>query len=323
MQIWDALLDFFRSALSSLQDVFAAVPLIDALDAWGWAIIAVTIVVRLLLLPLAVKQTRSMRGMQALQPKIKELQKKHKVDRSLLRTDPQKYKARKQKMNEEMMGLYREAGVNPAAGCLPLLAQAPIFFALFRVLSDYQPLKEGQFYFFTGSEGLGASVSAVGLAGWLLVVMMAGSMFWAQRQMTGRMDGDAQSQQQKIIMYVMPAFLAVVAVNLPVGVLLYWVTTNIWQLGQQAYILRDVRAAGAGSGGEAVAPGGAAAGGSGNGKRGGSGSGSTGGGSGDGQRKGRKRLSKEDGSGAKGGAGKPASRRKPKGGGDHLPKRPK
>ncbi|MBW3657106.1 MAG: YidC/Oxa1 family membrane protein insertase [Actinobacteria bacterium] len=248
MAIWDAIKGLFQSALellhTGLEPIFGD-------QAWGWAIIALTIIVRIFLLPLAVKQTRSMRAMQALQPKIKELQKKHKVDKELMRKDPETYKARKQKLNEETMAMYKEEGVNPASGCLPLLLQAPIFFALFQVLRDFDALRDAPFYFFTafvGNEehgaGLGAFVRDTGWPGWFLIVLMAATMFWSQRQMmsrnSGAMEGPA-AQQQKIMMYIMPVFLAFISQGFPLGVLLYWVTTNFWQMGQQAVILREVK----------------------------------------------------------------------------------
>jgi YidC/Oxa1 family membrane protein insertase len=243
--IWQSILDAFQTALSALHSLFA--PIGDE-PAWGFAIIALTIIVRVLLLPLAVKQTRSMRAMQKLQPKVKKLQEKYKVDRELMRKDPETYRAKKQKLNEEMMALYREEGVNPASGCLPLLAQAPIFFALFSVLRDptFTELQNADFYFFTSyitgePSGLGGLVSAAGWPGWLLIVLMAGTMGWSSKQMMARTQAEGvQAQQQKIMMYVMPVFLAVISFNLPLGVLLYWVTTNLWQVGQQAVILKEV-----------------------------------------------------------------------------------
>ncbi len=250
MAIWDAIKDVFADALTFLHGLLE--PIFGA-DSWGWSIVALTILVRVLLLPLAVKQTRSMRAMQALQPKTKALQKKYKVDRELMRKDPETYKARKQKLNEEMMALYKEEGVNPASGCLPLLLQAPIFLALFQVLRDFEEIRDAPFYFFTsqvaaGNEngsGLGAFVNEVGWPGWLLIVLMAGTMFWSQRQMMNRNasgpgEDNPAAQQQKIMMYVMPVFLAFISQRFPLGVLLYWVTTNVWQMGQQAVILREV-----------------------------------------------------------------------------------
>lgn len=249
-QIWGSILDGLSQALTFLH---GAVEGVFGTHSWGWAIILLTIGVRILLLPLAIKQTRSMRAMQSLQPKIKAIQKKYKADRELLRKDPEQYKAKRQKMNEEMTALYREEGVNPAGGCLPLLLQAPIFFALFRVLQTFEPLREAQFYFFTpnggaaegAASGLGATVNEAGVPGYLLIVLMAATMFWSQRQMMARTMANAdpaQLQQQKIMLYVMPVFLAVISLNFPMGVLLYWVTTNFWQVGQQAVILHEVAA---------------------------------------------------------------------------------
>ena len=252
--IWQSILDVFHRSLVFLHDGLDG---IFGEAAWGWAIIGLTVFVRVLLLPLAIKQTRSMRAMQALQPKIKKLQEKYKVDKDLMRKDPETYRARKSKLNEEMMALYREEGVNPASGCLPLLLQAPIFFALFRVLNDqeFSALQNADFYFFTdfvsgdGVSGLGAAVSAAGWPGWLLIALMAGTMFWSQRQMMARNNPEgAQAQQQKIMMYAMPVFLGFVSLNFPMGVLLYWVTTNLWQMGQQAVILAEVRHEGGGDG---------------------------------------------------------------------------
>ena len=247
--IRDSVLSFFEGVLTSIHQLFE--PLFGA-HSWGWAIIALTLVVRIALLPLAIKQTRSMRAMQALQPQMKELQKKYKADRELLKKDPQQYKAKKQKLNEEMMALYQREGANPAASCLPLLAQAPIFLGLFWTLQQLEDLAGAPFYFFTsfisddaGVRGLAANVSEAGWPGWLLIMLMSGTMFLAQKQMMARsaaQGGDnPMAQQQKMLLYIMPVFLAVVSFNFPLGILLYWVTTNIWQVGQQWIILREVR----------------------------------------------------------------------------------
>ena len=215
--------------------------------AWGWAIVMLTLIVRVALLPLAIKQTRSMRAMQKLQPQLKELQKKYKVDRDLLKKDPEKYKAKKQKLNEEMMALYQREGANPAASCLPLLAQAPIFIALFWTLRGSDDLAGQPFYFVTRNvpeEGLTALVSTAGWPGWVLIALMAGTMFFAQKQMMARNPMAAEgpmAQQQKIMLYAMPALLAFISFQFPLGVLLYWVTTNFWQVAQQAIIFREVK----------------------------------------------------------------------------------
>ncbi len=246
---WQGLLDVIAGGLSLLH---AAVEPVFGVHSWGWAIIGLTVVIRVLLLPLAIKQTRSMRAMQALQPKIRAIQKKYKTTREDLRRDPAGYRQRKQKMNEEVMALYREHGANPAAGCLPLVLQAPIFFALFVTLRDDANLTDAPFYVFSPlSEAANADAW-----GWFLIVLMAATMFYTQRQMMARMPQaeGAQAQQQKLMQYAMPVFLAVFAQSLPIGVLLYWVTTNLWQLGQQALIIREVQAHPAGQVAPAMEP---------------------------------------------------------------------
>lgn len=257
--VWNGLLDFLSNALTAIHDVL--VPAFGD-DAWGWAIIALTLIVRVLLLPLAIKQTRSMRGMQKIQPQVKEIQSKYKVDRELMRKDPDRYQKLKSKQQEELMALYKEEGVNPAASCLPLLAQMPIFFALFRILGSggnaLPDLVAGDFYFFTDyvpnetttidlGDGtsidvvahLGESLSSAGWPGWLLLALMMASMFITQRQMMARnaAEGPAATQQ-KIMMYVFPVFLGAISFNFPLAVVLYWVTTNLWQMVQQWIMFR-------------------------------------------------------------------------------------
>ncbi|MBY5161251.1 membrane protein insertase YidC [Salsipaludibacter albus] len=244
-EIWQGFKDIFAGGIELLHTWIAQVPfLADA--SWGWAIIALTVVVRIILLPLAAKQFTSMRKMQEIQPRVKALQDKYKVDRSMMRSDPERYREMQSKKNEKLQELYREEGVNPAAGCLPLLAQGPIFFALFSVLRDPTTvggaLTNAQFYFFTPEDGgLGTAASAAGWAGILLLVMVAGSMFVSQRQMmssrTAPQEG-AQATQQKVMLYVMPVMMGVFGWNLPIGVLLYWVTTNLWTMVQQWLITR-------------------------------------------------------------------------------------
>lgn len=251
MAIWHQILDVFEASLKGLHDLFEG---FAGVHSWGWAIIALTLIVRILLLPLAIKQIRSMRAMQAIQPKIQEIQKKHKVDRELMKKDPEQYKAKKQKLNEEMMALYQSEGVNPAASCLPLLAQAPVFFALFNILRGQRAseLANEPFYFFTSYisddsdlGGLGAIVNQAGWPGWLLIVLMAATMFISQKQVMARQtangDSNPMAQQQKVLLYVMPVFLGFISLQLPLGVLLYWVTTNLWQAGQQWLMLREVK----------------------------------------------------------------------------------
>lgn len=245
---WRPFLDLIGDALTFLEGILE--PIFGA-HAWGWAIIGLTLIVRTLLLPLAIKQIKSMKGMQEIQPRVKEIQEKYKVDRDLLKKDPERYQKLKAQQNEKLMALYKEEGVNPASSCLPLLLQMPVFFALFRVLGvgGLEELREAPFYFFTAftsggedaAHGLGATISQAGWPGWMLILLMAGTMFLTQRQMQSRNAAEgAQATQQKVMMYVFPVFLAVISFNFPLAVVLYWVTTNMWQSAQQYVMFRTV-----------------------------------------------------------------------------------
>ncbi len=236
MGVWQGLLDGLAGILEQFYSWLA--PLFGN-NAWGWAIILLTVTVRVALLPLAIKQTRSQRAMQSLQPEIKKIQAKYKTDRGLMKTDPEKYRDQRAKQQQAMMALYKERGINPASGCLPLLAQMPIFLALFNVLRDAERLEAGTFYFLstlteTPSRVLGGAL--------LLLVLMAATTYYSSKQMMGSTAavGQQQQQQQKIMLYVMPVMLTVFAWNMPIGVLLYWVTTNLWTIGQQAVMFRSV-----------------------------------------------------------------------------------
>ena len=235
-QIWDALVGALASTLrvyeGLLEPVFGDF-------AWGWAIILLTFTVRLLLLPLAVKQTNSMRAMQRLQPEVKKIQAKYKADRSMLRTDPEKYRELRAKQQEATMKLYQEAKVNPAAGCLPLVLQMPIFFALFTVLNT-ERVPELSNVGWYGIDSLRSVATAAGAMGFALIAAMLATTFFQQRQTMRHTPGAQDNPQQKILLYAMPAILAVFSINLPVGVLLYWVATNLWTVGQQGVMFRKV-----------------------------------------------------------------------------------
>ena len=219
--------------------------------AWGLSIVLLTVTVRLLLFPLFVKQIKSQRRMQQLAPKLKELQKLHKGDRETL--------------NTEMMKLYKENNANPISGCLPLLLQLPVFFALFTVIRNFktdaeaqfglsaQQLQEGAVAKVLGApisaafnspasvlDELGAEALTVRIVAFIMVVGMGASTFWTQRQLMARA-GTVDPQQlmvQKLLLYVLPLSFAVSGVFFPIGVLLYWLTTNVWSMGQQAYVIK-------------------------------------------------------------------------------------
>ncbi len=218
--------------------------------AWAGSIILLTIFVRLLLFPLFVKQIKSQRRMQQIQPKVKELQKLHKGDRETL--------------NKEMMQLYKANNANPIAGCLPLVLQLPVFFALFTVLREFKPgavpkfglsvqdLAEGGRASVFGApissalndsvafiNGLGGNPSATRVVAIIMLITMGATTFLTQKQMMARNTSTdkTQMQVQKIMLYVLPFSFAIFGFSFPIGVLLYWLTTNVWSLGQQRYVI--------------------------------------------------------------------------------------
>jgi YidC/Oxa1 family membrane protein insertase len=213
---------------------------------WSASIIGLVVLIRIILIPLFVKQIKSQRALTALQPKMKDIQKRYKDDR--------------QKQSEEMMKLYREHKTNPLASCFPILAQAPIFFALFTVLNGIarnhpHGLLKGE-YLLSAQQAkfFGANLSSTFLSTHtdtqtkivtvLLIVFMSATTFTTQRQLMvkgmPKMDSsnNMMLQQQKIMLYVFPIIFAVSGVNFPVGVLIYWSTTNLWTLGQQFYVIK-------------------------------------------------------------------------------------
>jgi YidC/Oxa1 family membrane protein insertase len=240
MEIWLQLLNALGLVLRFFHDVTAGL-LGDY--AWIAAIILLTVAVRLVMMPLAVRQFHSMQAMQKLRPQQKKIQQRYKTDRGMMRTDPEKYRAQRQKQQEEVMALYKEHNVNPASSCLPLIAQMPIFIALFSVLRSPDVIPELVTAPFPINATLQAPASQAGIVAIALLVLMGITTFVQQKQMMGRnaaMADDQQMQQQKMMLYIMPVFLTVLGFQLPVGVLVYWVTTNLWQMGQQWYMLRQM-----------------------------------------------------------------------------------
>ena len=218
----------------------------DSGAAWALSIIGLTLVIRAALIPLFVKQIKSSRNMQLIQPKVKELQKKYGHDR--------------ERLAQETMKLYKDSGTNPFSSCLPILLQMPIFFALFRLLdqaakgNERGVLTHEQAVQFGRAELFGVPLSdtflkadgdvgVMGLAA-VLVIAMTLTTFLTQRQlMSKNMPADALSgpyaQQQKMLLYVLPVVFAVGGIAFPIGVLLYWTTSNLWTMGQQFYVIRN------------------------------------------------------------------------------------
>ncbi|MET8699295.1 membrane protein insertase YidC [Kitasatospora sp. NPDC004723] len=212
--------------------------------AWGLAIASMVVVIRICLIPLFVKQIKATRAMQAIQPKMKAIQERYKNDR--------------QRQSEEMMKLYKEAGTNPFSSCLPILVQAPFFTALYGVLASVAKGHEigvinGDLLVSAGKAHIfGAPLSAtfvsssevsVKIVVAVMIIMMSASQFITQRQlMTKNVDLTVKTpfmQQQKMLMYVFPIMFAVMGINFPVGVLVYWLTTNVWSMGQQLIVIRN------------------------------------------------------------------------------------
>src|SRR5690625_503732 len=232
---------------------------LDHDSGWTWAlsIVGLTVVIRALLIPLFVKQIRSQRGMQMVQPEMKKIQQKYKG-----RSDS----ASRQAMAEEQMALYKRTGTNPFSSCLPLLLQMPIFFSLFRVLNALPDIAAGEKSMGVLDAGLAESAQASTLFGAplsatfmssdetqvkivtvILIILMSVATFMSSRQaLTKNMSAEAldnpMARQQKMMMWILPGIFAVTGVNFPIGVLIYWLTSNLWAMGHQFFILRNIPA---------------------------------------------------------------------------------
>jgi YidC/Oxa1 family membrane protein insertase len=184
---------------------------------WAWAIIVITLLVRMVILPLTIKQIRSMQKLQQHAPALKALQQKYKHDR--------------QRMNEEVMKFYKENKVNPAASCLPIVLQIPIFISLFFVLRDFE--KEVFPRYPRSDLGWLDIVPNITdkinshWSGWLLLAIYVVSQVASTFFMSTTMD-----KNQRYILLALPIVFVFFIVNFPVGLMLYWVTTNLWTVGQ-------------------------------------------------------------------------------------------
>ncbi len=217
--IWESFVDFFRAALTRLSDVFA----FAGGHRWALAIVALTIIVRTFVLPLAIKQIRSMRETQRLQPEVQRLRQKFKNDR--------------QKQMQEMQALYQREGVNPYASCLPMIAQAPVFMAMYYAMRDLKP--EGGMPFLGLADLTEKANSSVG--GWLLIVVMTLAQLISTRQLN-----PGQTDQQRRMQMLMPVMFIFLFMSFPAALVLYWATQSTYQLVQQIIMTRDMRAPGSG-----------------------------------------------------------------------------
>lgn len=182
---------------------------------WGVSIILLTFVTRLAILPLSLKQIRSMRSLQAHQPEVKKIQEKYKDDR--------------QRMQREMMAFYQENKINPFASCVPLLLQLPVFLALFYLLrSDefkeeiHAPGSTPTFFDIPLDE------AATGAALVILVALYFVTMVGSTSIMAASAEGN-----QRLLMYALPVVFTPFIISFPAGLVIYWITTNVWTMGQQ------------------------------------------------------------------------------------------
>ena len=261
MDIFGAILAPFKWLVSAIMigfhDGLSFIGL-PAANGWTWtlSIIGLVLVIRAALIPVFVKQIKAQRGMQLLQPDLKKLQDKYKG-----KTD----QLSRQAMAQEQMAMYKKHGTNPFSACLPMLIQMPFFFALFQVLSGISSAKAGgtgigamnvdQVKQFDESSIFGAPLSASLLHGgggnqtavWVLsivmILAMTASQFITQKQiMAKNMSEDAMAspfmRQQKMMLYILPLVFGVGGINFPIGVLIYWTTTNLWTMGQQFFVIR-------------------------------------------------------------------------------------
>jgi len=195
---------------------------------WGMSIIALTVVTRALLIPLTYKQLKGMRALQALQPQIKEIQAKYKNDR--------------QRMQQEMMRFYQENKVNPFASCIPLIAQLPVFITLFYVLRHELPADigceaghcgaEASFFFIND-----LTAKAVGAELIVLLVLYIGTQL-----VSGLVMSVTADKSQRMMMMILPFIFVPFIISFPAGLILYWITTNFWTMGQQYTIQKLIPA---------------------------------------------------------------------------------
>jgi YidC/Oxa1 family membrane protein insertase len=181
---------------------------------WAWAIVGTTIVVRIALVPLTVRQIHSMQAMQKHAPEMKEIQRKYKGDR--------------QKQNEELMKFYRENHINPAAACLPLAAQFPVFISLYLVLKHFTkhipPGSDLSWLHFVPNITAKANSH---WSGYVLLAVYAASQVFSSYFMSTTMD-----KAQRTLLMILPLVFITVIAHFPVGLVIYWVTTNLWTVGQ-------------------------------------------------------------------------------------------
>jgi YidC/Oxa1 family membrane protein insertase len=197
----------------------------DVLGNWGWSIVLLTFTIRLAMVPLTIKQFRSMAAMQVVQPKVKALQNRYKGKTS---------RDERAKMQAELMELYKEHNVNPFGSCLPLLIQAPVFIALNAVLRYHIHPTSGTS--FLGINDIFLKLNEIGKpAEYTLIALYVGSMLASTLLFSFVTD-----KQQKYMLAAMPIVFVPFVLNFSTGVMIYWITSNFWTVGQQGMIKRTM-----------------------------------------------------------------------------------
>jgi YidC/Oxa1 family membrane protein insertase len=214
-------LDLLEAPLRAVLDFFHSIGF-----TWGWAIVMLTLVVRLILLPLFVKQYKSARRMQEVAPQMKELQRK--------------YKGNKQKLQEEMMKFYKENDVNPFGSCLPLLLQAPVFIALYYTLQSQDFTDGSDLSFMYVIPDVSKLLTQIG---WAVIPLVA--VYAISQLISTELSATAtMSKNQRWLMRLLPIGIVFFIFQFPVpaGLVIYWATTNLWTAGQQLVLKRRIEA---------------------------------------------------------------------------------
>ncbi|MBE6085783.1 MAG: YidC/Oxa1 family membrane protein insertase [Selenomonas ruminantium] len=214
MEFFSTLFSPIESLLRFVLETLFAITSAAGFASYGWAIILLTIIVKMALYPLTVKQVKSMKAMQELSPKMKKIQ--------------EKYKDNPQVMQQKIGALYKEAGVNPLAGCLPLLIQMPILMGMYYSLYNFSyPTPESAYFLWMTSMSDPDPL-------YILPVLSALTTFLQQKMTTT----DSNNPQMKMMMFIMPLFIGWISINFPSGLVLYWVTMNVVQIIQQWWMYR-------------------------------------------------------------------------------------
>ena len=217
-------MDFLSGIIKNLLTFFYNLTVSAGIPSYGVAIILLTVAIKMLLYPLTVKQVKSMKAMTDIQPKMKELQ--------------EKYKDNKEKLSKEMAELYKNAGVNPLAGCLPLIVQMPVLIAIFYAIKEYDYIGDAGFLWLKTltfvDPNLPASFTNPSDQFYLIPILSAVTTYIQQKQtMT-----DTSSAQNKMMMVFMPLFIGYITITFPAGLGIYWVVGNLVQIAQQWWMYR-------------------------------------------------------------------------------------